>query len=83
MRGKHANHRKGSTHPRWSNERMISSDGYVKLRVGKTHPLADANGYAYEHTVVWASAGHLLDVIEELRQVEAERASAERDGERQ
>lgn len=34
------------------------SSGYVKLRVGKGHPLADPNGYAYEHLVVWASAGN-------------------------
>ena len=37
---------------------MISSQGYVRLRVGKEHPLADCNGYAYEHLVVWVSAGN-------------------------
>jgi hypothetical protein len=26
--------------------------------VGKGHPLADPNGYAYEHLVVWVSAGN-------------------------
>ena len=36
---------------------MISEHGYVKLRVGIEHPLADPNGYAYEHLVVWVSAG--------------------------
>jgi hypothetical protein len=29
----------------------------VKVRVGKGHPLADPNGYAYEHLVVWCAAG--------------------------
>lgn len=43
--------------PRWNRGRLISSQGYVLIRVGKTHPLADPRGYAYEHDVVWASAG--------------------------
>lgn len=37
---------------------MVASNGYVKLRVGAEHPLADPNGYAYEHLVVWVSAGN-------------------------
>lgn len=36
---------------------MITAEGYVKIRVGRDHPLADPNGYAYEHLVVWCSAG--------------------------
>lgn len=36
---------------------MIGTNGYVKVRVGKEHPLADPNGYAYEHKLVWAAAG--------------------------
>ena len=57
QRGKHGNHAKGADHPRWSDARMISDHGYVKIRVGVEHPLADPNGYAYEHLVVWISAG--------------------------
>ena len=57
-RGKHSNHRKGSHHPKW-NERIRSSHGYMKIRVGIKHPLADPNGYAYEHFLVWVSAGNL------------------------
>jgi len=30
----------------------------VKLRVGKKHPAADGNGYAYEHLIVWMAAGN-------------------------
>ena len=56
-RGRHGNHRKGVDCPRWNDGRIISSHGYVKIRVGKEHPLADPNGYAYEHLVVWVSAG--------------------------
>ena len=48
----------GSTHYRWNHSRIISDDGYVKVRVGVGHPLADPNGYTYEHLVVWCSAGN-------------------------
>ncbi len=47
----------GPDHYRWNNGRIISSEGYAKVRVGKDHPLADPNGYAYEHLLVWVSAG--------------------------
>lgn len=45
-------------HPRWQHGRIIASNGYVKLRVGRSHPLADSRGYAYEHLVVWVAAGN-------------------------
>jgi len=66
MRGKHANHAKGPAHPRWSEEKMVANNGYVKLRVGDDHPLADPNGYAYEHLVIWAAAGRPLPSQDEL-----------------
>lgn len=56
MRGKHNNHAKSENCGRWNNNKIISTDGYVKIRVGKTHPLADPNGYCYEHKLVVASA---------------------------
>lgn len=56
-RGKHGNHVKGKNHYRWSEDRMVSEHGYIKIRVGPEHPLADPNGYAYEHLIVWVSAG--------------------------
>ena len=37
---------------------MVNEDGYIKIRVGVGHPLADPNGYAYEHLVVWCAAGN-------------------------
>lgn len=62
----------GADHPRWNDGRMISSHSYVKVRVGVEHPLADPNGYAYEHLLVWVSAGnappppgHLLHHVSE------------------
>lgn len=45
-------------HYRWKPGGSVATNGYVKLRVGKDHPLADPNGYAYEHLVVWVSAGN-------------------------
>lgn len=55
-RGKHGNHVRGSAHPRWNHGRMLSDQGYVKVRVGRSHPMADPNGYAYEHDRVAVAA---------------------------
>jgi hypothetical protein len=56
QRGRHGKQPRGSAHGRWNREKLISSHGYVKVRVGADHPLADPNGYAYEHLLVWVSA---------------------------
>lgn len=56
-RGHHGNHARSNRQHRWSEQKIIASNGYVKIRVGKDHPLADPNGYAYEHLVVWVAAG--------------------------
>lgn len=57
-KGKHGKHPKASKQHRWKIGGSLASTGYVKTRVGKTHPLADPNGYAYEHLVVWCSSGN-------------------------
>ncbi len=44
-----ANHNSGSLNPNWKGGRTVTSHGYVLIRVGKKHPLADCRGYAYEH----------------------------------
>ena len=59
QRGIHTNHAKGAAHPRWNDDRKLATTGYIKVRVGRGHPLADPNGYAYEHLVVWCAAGNL------------------------
>lgn len=56
-KGKHSNHAKGSNHYRWNKARLSSEQGYVRVRAGREHPLADPNGYAYEHVLVWCAAG--------------------------
>lgn len=50
--------RVGPMNHRWNAGRMLSGDGYVKVRVGREHPLADPNGYVYEHLLVWVAAGN-------------------------
>jgi HNH endonuclease len=47
-------------------DRKLSSHGYVKIRVGRGHPLADSKGYAYEHLVVWLAAGRPKPKASEL-----------------
>lgn len=56
-KGVHPNHPHARQHGRWKAGPLLSSHGYVKLRVGVSHPLADRNGYAYEHLVIWCAAG--------------------------
>lgn len=40
--------------------RVITKHGYVRVRVGKGHPLADSKGWAYEHELVWYAAGRTV-----------------------
>lgn len=56
-KGVYRNHVKGENHYRFNNGKMLSSHGYIKLRLGKDNPLSDGNGYAYEHLVVWVNSG--------------------------
>jgi hypothetical protein len=39
----------GSKNGMWKGGRVVDPRGYVLIRVGKDHPLADCRGYAYEH----------------------------------
>ena len=36
----------------WRGGRSLASNGYILIRVGTDHHLADVRGYAYEHRVV-------------------------------
>lgn len=44
--------RKGSDNGMWKGGRSVASNGYVLIRVGTDHHLADVRGYAYEHRLV-------------------------------
>lgn len=39
----------GARNPNWQGGRHVASNGYVIVRVGVDHHLADVRGYAYEH----------------------------------
>ncbi len=45
-------HQTGSKNGQWKGGRTVASNGYVLIRVGKDHHLADIRGYAYEHRIV-------------------------------
>lgn len=42
----------GPANPNWRGGRTITAQGYVLIRVGVAHHLADVRGYAYEHRLV-------------------------------
>ena len=42
----------GSRSPNWRGGRSVASNGYVLIKVGVDHHLADVRGYAYEHRLV-------------------------------
>lgn len=50
----------GSNNPNWRGGRNISTKGYPRIHVGKKHPISHGNGYAYEHLLVWVSAGNAI-----------------------
>lgn len=51
----------GERNPNWRGGRSVSSNGYVLLRVGKNHPLADVRGYVYEHRLkAWESGQDVI-----------------------
>ena len=55
-KGVHSGHKRGSEHYRWNDGITKNKDGYLKVQVGTEHPMADPNGYAYLHRLVWAAA---------------------------
>lgn len=68
MRGRHGNHARGVANGKWNAGRLITSHGYVIVRVDESHPRAfgPAHGkqkYAYEHDMVMEEAlcRHLRD----------------------
>ena len=58
QRGRHGKHATGVRHGRWNDGRLITSHGYIAVRIPANHPHAwGAEGlrghrYAYEHVVV-------------------------------
>ena len=46
----------GEQNAMWRGGRIVASNGYVLIRVGTAHPMADIRGYAYEHRLVASEA---------------------------
>lgn len=46
-----AENRSRENNANWRGGRSIASNGYVLIRVGTDHHLADVRGYAYEHRI--------------------------------
>ena len=44
----------GTKNHNWRGGRVVASNGYVLVKVGFDHPMADVRGYAYEHRLVMA-----------------------------
>lgn len=42
----------GAASPSWKGGRVLASNGYILIKVGVGHHLADVRGYAYEHRIV-------------------------------
>ena len=62
MSGRHGNHASGEAHARWNKKQLVSSHGYVMVRVEPSHPRAFGPPrlrrfkYAYEHDIVMEGA---------------------------
>jgi len=58
MSGRHGNHAKGSRNARWNTKKLITSHGYILVRVDPSHPRAfgpprlKSFKYAYEHDII-------------------------------
>lgn len=60
----------------WRGGRTVASHGYVLIRVGMTHPMADCRGYAYEHRLVASEAlGRPLLRTEEVHHIDGNKAN--------
>jgi hypothetical protein len=67
---------KRENNPNWRGGRSIASNGYVIVRVGTEHHLADVRGYAYEHRVVAEKKiGRRLRKGEQIHHVDGNRTN--------
>ena len=71
MSGKHGKHASGQKSGRWNSRTLLTSHGYVLVRVSPDHPRAFGPSrlkrfkYAYEHDIVMeASIGRFLNASE-------------------
>ncbi len=81
MSGRHGSHAKGPTNARWNSKKLITSHGYVLVRVDPSHPRAFGPPrlkrfkYAYEHDIVMEKAiGRHLQKSEVVHHLNGNRA---------
>lgn len=61
--------------PNWKGGRSIASNGYVLIKVGTGHHLADVRGYAYEHRLVAEKKlGRSLRAGEQIHHINEDKA---------
>jgi hypothetical protein len=66
----------GKKNGMWKGGRTVTRDGYVLIRVGKDHPLADCRGYAYEHRLkAQENLDHRLRSREQVHHRDTQRAN--------
>jgi hypothetical protein len=62
--------------PNWRGGRSLASNGYVLVRVGRSHHLSDVRGYAYEHRIVAEKKiGRRLLPYEQVHHVDHDKAN--------
>lgn len=63
----------GEDNGNWKGGRSLASNGYVLIRVGADHPLADVRGYAYEHRIIGSiKAGRILNRKEHVHHIDGD-----------
>ena len=66
--------RKGEQNNMWKGGRSIASNGYVLIRVERSHPLSDSRGYAYEHRLVASEKiGRLITSLEHVHHINGDK----------
>ena len=65
----------GKDNPNWRGGRVRASNGYILIRVGLGHHLADIRGYAYEHRIIAEELlGRPLEPGEQVHHINGDKA---------
>lgn len=66
----------GTRNHQWKGGRVVASNGYVLVRVGSGHRLADVRGYAYEHRLVAeGKVGRPLADAEQVHHIDGDKTN--------
>lgn len=65
-------------HWNWNGGEYIDGKGYVRVLVGKEHPMANTKGYAFKHRLIVADdIGRMLEPQEEVDHIDGDRSNNE------